>query len=354
MKTGYKNISYLSIFIATAAALNVIEGLIPHPIIWSRLGLANLITLISIIMMGNRFAIKVTLGRVLLGSVILGTFMTPSFYLSLSGSIMACFFMILFYRPLGKISPLGISVIGAIVHNITQLSLAYVILVKHEGIIFLLPALMVSSVVAGMINGYIAIKIVPELAEFSFKKIYLVSGSPRRINILRKAGLPVIIVPPETKEDPPLEHEDPKEFSLRQARKKAESVFHSLSKPGCAIAADTVVEVDGKIFVKPADENQAAWMLRTLSEKIQKVHTALVIKNLNTDELKEMVETTHLKMKRLTEEEISFLKDKHLDKAGGYAIQGMNDKYIEWVKGSYTNVVGFPVEVLRRVLREIC
>ena len=52
--------------------------------------------------------------------------------------------------------------------------------------------------------------------------------------------------------------------------------------------------------------------------------------------------------------EIEDLKDKHLDKAGGYAIQGMADKYFKWIRGSYTNVVGFPVEAVRKILKEIC
>ena len=94
-------------------------------------------------------------------------------------------------------------------------------------------------------------------------------------------------------------------------------------------------------------------MLKSLSGDEQKVHTAVVVKNLSSNKKKQMVESTKLRMKEFTPQEIEHFKDKNLDKAGGYAIQGMDDGYIEWCKGSYTNVVGFPVEMARRFLRSI-
>ncbi len=347
------NITFLAIFIATASAVNMAEWFIPHPILGLKLGLANMVTLAGLITMGKNFAVKVAVGRVILSSILLGTFLSPAFYLSFSGALIACLIMIAIYRPLGKISPVGISIIGAVTHNLAQLTVAYLLFIKHGGIIFLLPLLLCSSVITGMINGYLTLNIVPKIAEFSLRRIFLASNSPRRISILRKAGLPLIVVSPDTVEDRPKDDENPLEFSLKQARKKMESVCKKLSPPGCVISSDTIVEVNGKIFVKPANSQEAKYMLQTLSGNQQKVHTAVIIKNLTTGKKYEKVETTLLKMKKLTDREIEAFKNKHLDKAGGYAIQGMDDKYIKWIKGSYTNVVGFPVEVVRKFLKKI-
>lgn len=353
MESKYSNIAFLAVFIATASAANIAEWFIPHPVPWLKLGLANMVTLIGIITMGGRFALKVATGRVILSSILLGTFLSPTFYLSFTGALAACLVMIAVYRPLGRISPVGVSILGATAHNLAQLIVVYLLLIKHGGVVSLLPLLLIWAVVAGMINGYLTLKVVPKIAIFSDKKIFLVSGSSRRIDMLQKAGLPFIAVPPDIKEDVPDRCDDPVEFSLKQARKKMESVWKKLSSPGCVISADTVVEVQGKVFVKPCDEKEAEYMLKTLSGNKQKVHTAVVIKNLSTLKEFEKVQTTLLKMKKLTEEEIERFKSKNLDKAGGYAIQGMGDKYIRWIKGSYTNVVGFPVEVVRKFLREI-
>jgi MAF protein len=343
----------LAVFIAAAAAVNMAESLLPRIAPWMKLGLANLITLISLILMGGRFAMKVAIGRVFFSSIILGTFLSPTFYLSFGGAAIACAAMILFYRPLGRISPIGVSVIGAVAHILTQLMLVYLFLVKHEGIFVLLPILLVTAVIAGIINGYLAIKVVPVIAEYSNRRIFLASASPRRINILKKAGLPVIVVKHKAIEDDPTVNDIPIEFALTQARKKMDSIWKELPNPGCVISSDTIVEIDNKIFIKPDDEEHAKAMLETLGGREQKVHTAVIFRNLNTGELIEKIETTRLKMKRFTEEELEHYKGKHLDKAGGYAIQGMSDKYIEWIKGSYTNVIGFPVEVVRKLLKTV-
>ena len=71
----------------------------------------------------------------------MGTFMSPAFYLSMSGSLISCIVMIGVYRPLGNISIVGVSVIGALTHNLAQLAVAYFILIRHGGIYFLLPLL---------------------------------------------------------------------------------------------------------------------------------------------------------------------------------------------------------------------
>jgi len=357
MKEDHKNqtgdITLLSIFIAAAAALNAVEWLIPHPVPWLRLGLANMITLTAIVTMGNRFAFKVALGRVFVSSFVLGTFLSPTFYMGLGGSVVSCLGMILFYRPMGRLSIIGVSVLGAFLHNAAQLILAYMLFVKHPGIVFLLPVIGTGAVISGFINGHLTKKVSQSISSFAKRKLYLVSKSPRRIDILKNAGIPFIIVPPEDVEETPVAREDPVKYALRQAQVKMASSLNKLTPPGIAVSADTVVEIDSSILGKPSGSGDAARMLSMLAGREQKVHTAVAVKNLVTGIQIEEADTTIVKMKQLTREEIDLLKENNLDKAGAYAIQGMGDKYIEYIRGSYTNVVGFPVELLARLLNRV-
>ncbi len=357
MKSVFKHYnSYLAVFAAAASVLQIIEWMLPHPVPWMKLGLANMITLLALIVFGGKFAFKVTILRILLSSFLLGTFLSPAFFFSLSGGIVSSLIMIAIYRPLGRLSPVGVSIIGAVFHNLAQVAVA-LLLIRHTGIIILIPFILIASLVPGFINGILALKIAPNLAEFSFRKIYLASSSPRRIKIMRDAGLPVIVVAHKCEEDKPLKGEDARRFAFRQALKKLDSLDGLIPPPGYIIAADTVVEVDGEIFIKPVNVDEAEYMLRKLSGNIQKVHTSLVIKNLSTGkktgsaESPLSVETTILKMKKLSEEDIEKFKVKNLDKSGGYAIKGMKDKYIKWKKGSYSNVTGFPVKLFRKMYK---
>ncbi|MFC2061879.1 Gx transporter family protein [Elusimicrobiota bacterium] len=353
MKIKNRYIPYIAVFTAAASVLQVVEWLIPHPLPWLKLGLANIITLLVLVIAGPVFSVSVTIGRTVLSSFLMGTFLSPAFILSFSGGLVSCLAMIIVFRPLGRLSLKGVSILGALTHNFTQLLVVYILLIRHEGIIFLLPVLFIVAVVTGWLNGALVSNIIPSLARFSVKKIYLASSSQRRIDILKEAGLPVIVISHGIDEDSPGEDEGPEEFCMRQASNKLNAVYSKLSPPGCVISSDTIVEVDGKIFGKPSGEEEAKYMLSELSGKLQKVHTAVIIKTLGTHKEYKKVETTVLKFKEISEDDKNMLKGQFLDMAGGYAIQGMNDKYIEWIKGSYTNVVGFPVEAVRGFLKEI-
>ena len=344
MQLQDKKISYLAVFIAMASVLQVVEWLLPHPIPWLRLGLANMITLMAIITAGGSFAVQVALGRVLLSSFLLGTFLSPAFYLSFAGAIGSVLIMIAVFRPLGRLSPIGVSIVGSISHNLIQLAVAYFLLIRHSGIIFLMPPLVIAALLTGIINGWLVVKIVPAISEFALKKIYLASGSKARIEIMKKAGLPVVVIAPKIEEDRPQKGEDAKEFCLRQAERKLAAVEKNLSPPGCIITADTVVELDGEIMLKPESLSEAQCMLEKLSMRHLKVHTAIIVKNLVSQKTLKKVTTTDLKMRKLIKSDLSV--------AGGYAISGKRDKNIQWIKGSYTNAIGMPIEVVRKFLKK--
>ncbi|GEM_PF-199145 len=312
-------------------------------------GFANLATLAAIISWGKKTAFKVAAGRVILGSFLFGNLMSGGFYLSLAGSLSAYLAMIFSYKPFGKLSPVGVSVAGAAANNLLQFAAAYFIFFTDEAFFLFPPFFLLAAVPAGVFNGLLVKKIVPCIANYSKRKYYLSSGSPRRIKYMKKAGVAVIVVKPAVSEDPPFSGENPESYALRQALKKLESSPVKDNR-GIIISADTVVEVGGEILGKPADENEARSMLKRLSGSKQKVHTAVAVKNIFNDKIYHSFETTLLKMRPLTCLEIEKLKRENLDKAGAYGIQGMKDEYFEWIQGSYSNVVGFPLKTVRELL----
>lgn len=154
----------LSILVACACVLQVAESLLPHPLPGVRLGLANIITLIVLVDTGFKDAMKVALLRVLIGSLILGTFLTPAFVLSLSGSVMSTFLMGLCYKLSTstlkiRLSLVGISIVGSLSHNLVQLAVVYLLFIRSAGVLLLWPWLALSGVVMGVITGVVGIQV---------------------------------------------------------------------------------------------------------------------------------------------------------------------------------------------------
>ncbi len=163
----YQNIHKTALLVSLACVLQISEALIPHPIPGLRLGLANVITLIALVTMGFGYALEITILRALLSSFIMGTFMSPAFILSFSAGVVSTLVMGFFYfchseggrRPNEesyRLSIVGISILGALAHNLTQLYLAYLILVKHPGIFVFLPWLCIGAVVMGWLTGVLS------------------------------------------------------------------------------------------------------------------------------------------------------------------------------------------------------
>lgn len=145
---------YLSLLATYAIVVHSLEMVFPSPLPWLRLGLANIITLVTLILFGLKAALFVTVIRVLVGSFLVGSFLNPGFFLSLSGGIMSTLVMglvILIFRK--AFSPVGVSLIGAFTHNLTQIAVAYLIIVKREEIFLLTPIILGFAILTGMFNG---------------------------------------------------------------------------------------------------------------------------------------------------------------------------------------------------------
>lgn len=184
----------------------------------------------------------------------------------------------------------------------------------------------------------------------ALRMLILASSSPRRRDLLTKAGLFFDVVPAEI----PEEHrpgESAKEFAERLAREKAQAVA-SRHPQAYVLGADTIVVVDNEIFGKPSGSADAERMLRALSARAHEVITAVCLiapdGGIHTES-----ESTRVHFGELSEADIrSYVATgEPLDKAGAYAGQGIASRWIERVDGDYLTMVGLPVARVWRMLQ---
>ena len=179
--------------------------------------------------------------------------------------------------------------------------------------------------------------------------LYLASQSPRRTELLTQVGIDHIVVS-STYEEPNEGYDSPIEMVKVQALGKARCAV-GVSDGGIVLGADTIVVLDNEVLGKPQDEADARQMLERLSGRSHSVVTgvALLIKG------KEVVfhNETKVYFKELAPFEIEsyIASGEPMDKAGAYGIQGKGALWVEKIEGSYTNVVGLPVE---HVYDELC
>jgi len=211
--------------------------------------------------------------------------------------------------------------------------------------------------------------------------LVLASASPRRQELLRNAGISFIVQPADIDETP-LTGESPRECAERLAREKALAVWRSRPQDS-VLGADTIVVVDETILGKPVDAGDAARMLRLLSGRVHRVITGVClvragatgqlpsaseavpgaarsretpyeILRTGNRELRTASETTLVTMSDMSDDEIRdyVATGEPMDKAGAYAIQGIASRWIPRIEGDYSNVVGLPVALVYRMLRE--
>ena len=141
---------------AIAIALSLIEFFLPSPIPGVKPGIANIIILFTIIKFDFSTALWVSIIRVFVVSIIVGTFLGPTFFLSLSGSLFSLLFLFIFKGINGEyFSVISLSLIAAFSHIIGQLLIVRIWLIPHDGIFYLLPVFMISALIFGLVNGII-------------------------------------------------------------------------------------------------------------------------------------------------------------------------------------------------------
>ena len=179
--------------------------------------------------------------------------------------------------------------------------------------------------------------------------LVLASGSPRRLQLLRAAGVEVVAVRPPDVPEVPAPGEGAIAFARRVAAEKAHAVPEAMH---LVLAADTVVHLHDELMGKPRDDAHAAWMLARLSGRWHQVTTAWAIQAPGHRLLLRHA-TSRVRFRTLSAGDVArYLAcgESH-DKAGAYAVQGQGAALVSRVAGSYTNVIGLPVEPVLRDLR---
>ena len=195
------------------------------------------------------------------------------------------------------------------------------------------------------------------------KCIYLASRSPRRRELLKQIGVNFEVVQfreylarGADVDEVSLAGEPPEGYVKRIACAKAEAGWLCLVQRRLrhfpVLAADTTVALEGKIIGKPVNRDHVVAMLSELSGKEHCVLTAVAIKFEDKTDLS--LSTTLVRFKQLTEEEIRHYAatSEVLDKAGGYAIQGLAAAFVAGIDGSYSGVMGLPLFETAQLLRE--
>ncbi len=145
---------------ALAIAVHMIEAVVPSPLPGVKPGLANVITVAVFCLYGWRSAVWVAGLRVLVGSLLIGTFLTPTFLLSASGALASLLALGLASRLPGQgLSPVGLCLLAALAHMAAQFSVAYLFFIPHPGLFSLLPVLMTLASLFGLVSGLITARL---------------------------------------------------------------------------------------------------------------------------------------------------------------------------------------------------
>jgi len=196
--------------------------------------------------------------------------------------------------------------------------------------------------------------------------LVLASASPRRQDLLRSAGISFTVQPADIDETP-LPGEPAVAYVERLAQEKALAVWKTRPND-LVLGADTTVVVNGTMLAKPAEAEDAARMLRLLSGRTHQVITGVCLAGpaqsiskeddqklrAENHDLRTFSEITLVTFFELSDTDIReyIATGEPMDKAGAYAIQGIASRWIPRIEGDYSNVVGLPVALVYRMLRE--
>ncbi len=161
-----RKLTTIALLAAVGIALFVIESYIPMPLPFLKIGLANISSVVALMLLGTTSMVSVVLLRVVVGSLFIGTFMSPAFLLALSAGVASAVAMAVVRKISGNLfSVVGLSLIGAVSHSITQLLIVRYVYVQNASVLHLLPLLLTSSLVGGLIVGYLSLRLLSALPE---------------------------------------------------------------------------------------------------------------------------------------------------------------------------------------------
>lgn len=186
--------------------------------------------------------------------------------------------------------------------------------------------------------------------------IILASSSPRRQEILTKLGIPFQVIIPEIDETIPGDLE-PEVVAERFATKKVDAVMRTIPTGQVIpwiLGADTIIALDGKMYGKPENQDQATEFLKDFSGKEQTVVSAIALFNGKLNYLSTRINKTKVHFSKMSDQEIEWYVNtgEWHGAAGGYRIQGMASCFIEHIEGSYSSIIGLPIFEFYDILKE--
>ena len=179
------------------------------------------------------------------------------------------------------------------------------------------------------------------------QSLILASASPRRRELMAFTGLPFQVITADAEE---MKTGKPETLVTENARRKARAVW-DLHPGSVVLGADTIVYQDGSVLGKPKDQADARAMLRSLSGARHTVYTGVCVIGLEgKEDLR--CDASQVQFTALTDEEIDryIASGEPMDKAGAYAVQGRAGMYVTRIEGSYSNVIGLPMHLVREML----
>lgn len=160
MSGSVARISRIALLVAVATTLQIAENLIPKPLPWLRLGLANGVTLLAIVRLGVGTSLAITVVRIVLGGLLLGTIGGPTFVLSAAGGCLAALVMGLAAKTMNQwLSMLGISLLGSVAHVVGQLAALGLLLGAGFGPMSFLPLFVLGAVPMGIVTGAVILAV---------------------------------------------------------------------------------------------------------------------------------------------------------------------------------------------------
>lgn len=160
IKTGHED-KLIAGFAALAIGIHLLESALPSPVPGIKPGLANLVTLYVLMQHGWRLAVNVSLLRVLAGSLLLGSFLSPTFALSLAGAVASLAILgLAWHIPRKPIGPVGLAILAALAHMTAQILTAYFLFIPHTALFSLLPVLLTAALISGTLGGILVNRII--------------------------------------------------------------------------------------------------------------------------------------------------------------------------------------------------
>ena len=182
------------------------------------------------------------------------------------------------------------------------------------------------------------------------KGLVLASASSRRLELLNKINIVPEIIQAANIDETPKKKEKPKEYCKRLAREKGDFVFQNYPDM-TVLSADTIVFCSNKIFGKASSDEEARSFLNFFSGRKHSVLTAIYLRNKNLSKIKYSIsKVTFIRLEK-KDIDIYLATREWENKAGAYAIQGYAERFVKTINGSYSNIVGLPLQQAFNLLK---